>query len=103
MKTKSKWTLIATGSELNSAYIIGKKLKINVISAPDIMKNTIKINTEYTISLEAASTFGWSKFAKYNIGVDHFGYSAPLKDIQKKCKLDDASLLKRISKIIIKK
>ena len=102
LKNNSKWTIIATGSELNIAYLVGKKLKINVVSAPDILQNKLKFDRNYSISLEAASTFGWSKYAKYNIGVDHFGYSAPINNIIKKINFDYPSILKTITKIINK-
>lgn len=32
---------------------------------------------EFTFSLEAATTFGWQRFAKYNFGIDVFGISGP--------------------------
>ncbi len=102
LNNNSKWTIIATGSELNTAYLVGKELKINVVSAPDILQNTLNIDRDHAISLEAASTFGWSKYAKYNIGVDHFGYSAPMKDIEKQINFDYPSVLKTIAKIINK-
>jgi transketolase len=36
------------------------------------------------VSVEQASTFGWSAFAERNIGMRTFGASAPLKELQKK-------------------
>ncbi|KAI5187739.1 transketolase [Nematocida homosporus] len=36
---------------------------------------------DVSISVEASSTFGWSKYAQYQIGIDTFGYSAPGADI----------------------
>ena len=36
------------------------------------------------VSVEQASTFGWSAYAERNIGMQTFGASAPLKELQKK-------------------
>jgi transketolase len=33
------------------------------------------------ISIEALSTFGWSRYSDYQIGMNHFGNSAKAKDI----------------------
>ena len=30
-----------------------------------------------TLSVEAASTFGWERYADASVGIDHFGASAP--------------------------
>jgi transketolase len=35
------------------------------------------------ISIEALSTFGWKKYAKFNIGINEFGVSAPGNDAMK--------------------
>jgi len=37
-----------------------------------------------TVSVEAASTFGWKKYASHSIGVDTFGHSAPAKQVYEK-------------------
>jgi transketolase len=29
------------------------------------------------VSVEAASTFGWARYARVSVGIDHFGASAP--------------------------
>jgi len=36
------------------------------------------------VSVEQASTFGWSRYAGRSIGMNTFGASAPLKELQKK-------------------
>jgi transketolase len=36
------------------------------------------------VSVEQASTMGWSNYAEHNIGMKTFGASAPLKELQKK-------------------
>ncbi len=40
-------------------------------------KKTIFGNSKVNISIEAGSTFGWSKWADFSIGIDSFGVSAP--------------------------
>lgn len=85
-------TLIATGTEVATAIEVQKILlneyflNSSVVSMPsfylfdkqamEYQKNIIPPNTT-TISIEASSTFGWSKYAKINIGIDEFGTSAP--------------------------
>jgi transketolase len=36
------------------------------------------------VSVEQASTFGWERYSRRNIGMKTFGASAPLKELQKK-------------------
>jgi transketolase len=36
------------------------------------------------VSVEQASTLGWDRYARRNIGMTTFGASAPLKELQKK-------------------
>lgn len=72
------WSIISTGSELSLALEVGQALGINVISASNwtFPQHPLSL-PEFTFSLEAASTFGWQKFAKYNFGIDVFGLSGP--------------------------
>ncbi len=88
--------IIATGTEVNLSINIQKilleKYNINasVVSMPSIYlfelqdekyKKDIIPETVTTVSIEASSTFGWSKYAKINIGIDEFGTSAPGNDV----------------------
>ena len=90
-------TIIATGTEVATAIEVQKLLlekhNINarVVSMPsmnlfDIQSDEYKdsvIDTDtITVSIEAGSTFGWSKYADINIGLDRFGASAPAKDLK---------------------
>ena len=45
-------------------------------------KESIIPENTITISIEAASTFGWQKYADINIGIDTFGKSGSQKDIR---------------------
>ena len=87
--------VIATGSEVNTALEAVEKLraeggKFRVVSMPS-QELFLKQSKEYRdsiipkeckqrISIEAATTFGWERFTGdegLNIGIDHFGASAP--------------------------
>ncbi|MGZ9453584.1 transketolase [Mycoplasma sp. AC157] len=96
-KTNSKYALVATGSELATALKIGKEFDLNVISASN-WDNKVLWNPMSTISIEAASTFGWAKLARHNIGHDDFGYSAPGDLVYKKIKLDYESVKQYVLK-----
>ena len=42
------------------------------------------------VAIEAASSTGWYQFVGFEgrvIGIDHFGFSAPAKDVFKECGL----------------
>ena len=88
---KAQANIIGTGSELSIACEAANSLRsqgieVNVISMPSWdrfetlsrdERNKILIPGIPTISVEAASTFGWSKYAAHNVGIDRFGASAP--------------------------
>ncbi len=85
-------TIIATGSDLSLAIEVGKETNSTVISMPstnlfekqsDKYKNSILGNYNKTLTIEAGTTFGWSKYGKHNFGIDHFGESAPGEKIYK--------------------
>lgn len=91
-------TIIATGTEVYTAItvqkIIHEKHGINsrVVSMPsmnlfdiqsDEYKESVITPETITVSIEAGSTFGWSKYAEINIGIDTFGASAPAEDLRK--------------------
>ena len=86
--------LLATGSEVNlaldSAELLRKGgVRGRVVSMPsqelflqqdyDYQDSVLPPECQAVVSIEAASTFGWNRFANFNIGLDHFGASAPYK------------------------
>lgn len=85
--------IIATGSEVHLALEVAqfiKNLNIRVVSMPSMdifdnqskeYRNSILPDGVFKVSIEAASTFGWGKYADYSIGIDSFGMSAPAKYI----------------------
>lgn len=87
---KAGLTLIATGSEVSLALEAAKKLDARVVSAPclslfdkqpDAYKKELLKGT--VISIEAASTFGWERYADFCIGLDRFGESGKGADLFK--------------------
>ena len=99
---KPELLLIATGSELSLALsaqdeLTKKGVKARVVSLPswqifskqDATYRDSVLPPEITarVSIEQASTFGWERFVGLtgaSIGMNSFGASAPLKELQKK-------------------
>jgi len=84
-------TVFATGSEvhvaLQAAEVLGNDgFPIRVValpcwncfeSQPRDYRDAVLRHDLPSVSIEAGSTFGWSKFADVSIGIDTFGISAP--------------------------
>jgi len=96
---KPQVILLGTGTEVGlcvDAYELLKKDGINarVVSMPswelfahqsqEYRDSVLPPSVKARVSVEQASTFGWSKYAERNIGMQTFGASAPLKELQKK-------------------
>ncbi len=84
--------IIATGSEISIAIEAKKKLSsigkdIRIVSMPcmelfedqsdEYRESVLPVSVTNRVSIEAASTFGWGKYASKNIGMTSFGTSAP--------------------------
>ena len=54
------------------------------------------------LSIEAASTFGWSTIADDSIGIDRFGASAPAGTIYEKLNISTKELVSRALKLTSK-
>lgn len=94
--------LIATGSELSitvEAYekLSSEGIKARVVSmpswdlfekqTPEYRESVFPPNVTARVSVEAASTFGWTRYVGtrgHSIGMSSFGASAPLKDVLSK-------------------
>ncbi|MBQ8750447.1 MAG: transketolase [Alphaproteobacteria bacterium] len=89
-KNKRQATIIATGSEVSLAVDAQKILQqkgidIAVVSMPcmelfeeqSLNYQLEVLGTAPVISVEAAATFGWNRYAQKTIGIDTFGASAP--------------------------
>lgn len=83
--------LVATGSEVQHCLKAAEALEAEgvfarVVSMPSwflfeeqdsAYQNSVLPKGTPTLSVEAGSTFGWSKYATTSIGIDRFGVSAP--------------------------
>jgi transketolase len=83
--------LIGTGSEvslcLDAARLLAEAgTRARVVSLPswelfaeqgDTYRHEVLPPDVPTLSVEAASTFGWERYADASVGIDHFGASAP--------------------------
>ena len=88
---------IATGSEVSLAVSVAEAMddkRIRVVSLPcweifmeqsqEYRDEVIPQRGSMKISIEAGTTLGWDKFigpAGLAVGIDHFGASAPGKDL----------------------
>ena len=94
--------IMATGSEVNVALDAAKMLreqgkKLRIVSFPswelfeqqsdEYKESVLPKSCKKRISIEAATTFGWSKYTTcegLTIGIDHFGASAPFAVLAEK-------------------
>jgi len=91
--------LIATGSEVGmtvDAYekLVAEGVKARVVSMPswelfdhqpaEYRDSVLPPSVQARVSVEQASTMGWNRYARRNVGMTTFGASAPLKELQKK-------------------
>ncbi len=98
-KKRPELVLIATGSEVALAIeaqkkLLEKRIDVRVVSMPsweifeeqdlEYRKSVLLLHSERRVSVEMLSTFGWGKWAKYHMGLDTFGTSAPAKDAIRK-------------------
>lgn len=87
----SDLTIVATGSEVAVALAAADELsaegvRVRVVSMPcwelfeiqdAAYRDEVLPPGVPVLSVEAASTFGWSRWADASVGIDHFGASAP--------------------------
>ena len=96
---KAQLVLVATGSEVSLAIDAQKKLlekgiDVRVVSMPSwelfeaqdekYQEEVLLLPREKRVSVEMLSTFGWDRWAKFHMGINEFGASAPAKDVFKK-------------------
>jgi len=112
---ESNVTLIASGTEVELAIKVQKKLQENnihskVISMPcmelfdkqseDYKKDLIEDNS-LVVTLEAGSITHWQKYIKdrgFNLGIDQFGESAPYKEVYDHINLTEDKITNLIQK-----
>jgi len=91
--------LIGTGSEVSLCVdahdkLLAEGIKARLVSMPswelfdrqsqEYRDSVLPPSVRARVSVEQASTLGWSRYASANIGMKTFGASAPLKELQKK-------------------
>ena len=96
---KADLVLVATGSEVSLAIeaqkkLLEKNIDVRVVSMPSwelfalqdekYQEEVLLLPREKRVSVEMLSTFGWDRWAKFHMGIDTFGASAPAKDVFKK-------------------
>lgn len=95
---KAEFVIFATGSEVSLALDVADTLgpRARVVSVPswelffdqpsDYQEQILDWSIAKRVSIEAGVTLGWHKFTGHtglNIGVDHFGDSAPAHELAK--------------------
>lgn len=108
-------SIFATGSECALAMDVSKELFNHGIacrvvslvswdvfrSQPESYQSSVLGSAPLNVSIEAQSTFGWESFTGrdgINVGVNDFGKSAPIKDIQQHFGLTVESIVNLILK-----
>ena len=97
-KSKAKYILLATGSEVSLAVeaqklLLDEGIDTRVVSMPcwsyfdkqtdEYKESVLSLKREKIISIEMLSSFGWDKYAAHHISIDTFGKSAPAKEVIK--------------------
>ena len=112
---ESNITIVASGTEVELALKVQKKLKeINIHSKvvsmpcmelfekqPEDFRNDIIEQDSLVVTLEAGSVMSWQKYIKNkgaNLGIDKFGESAPYKEVYKHFKLSEEDITNFIQK-----
>lgn len=87
--------LIGTGSEVQVALSAADQMpdkKVRVVSMPswflfakqgEDYRNQVLPKGVPTVSVEAATTFGWDRYAQAHVGIDRFGLSGPGEQVMK--------------------
>lgn len=109
-------TIIATGSEVSIAVEAQKKLleqniDVAVVSMPcmelfeeqSMLYQMDVLGNKPVISMEAAATFGWNRFAQRTIGIDTFGASGPANELYEHFGLTSDNLVEEVKQLINKK
>ncbi|CAG8542985.1 8543_t:CDS:10, partial [Ambispora gerdemannii] len=107
-------TFTGTGSEISIAVEAAKRLnqagiKTRVVSLPSLelfeeqsieYKRTVFPDGIPVISVEALTTFGWSKYAHVSVGMTTFGSSGPYQQLYKKYGFTPENLVEKARKTI---
>jgi len=107
--------IIATGSEVSlameaKAKLYNEGIDVRIVSMPS-QELFLKTDEEYQlsvlgddydhrISVEMLTTFGWGRFARFNMGIDSFGTSAPANDAIKSFGFTSDALVDLVKKVV---
>ena len=107
--------IIATGSEVSlameaKAKLYNEGIDVRIVSMPS-QELFLKTNKEYQlsvlgddydhrISVEMLTTFGWGRFARFNMGIDSFGTSAPANDAIKSFGFTSDALVNLVKNVV---
>ena len=107
--------IIATGSEVSlameaKAKLYNEGINVRIVSMPS-QELFLKTSKEYQlsvlgndydhrISVEMLTTFGWGRFARFNMGIDSFGTSAPASDAIKSFGFTSDALVDLVKKVV---
>ncbi|MCH5180443.1 MAG: transketolase [Erysipelotrichales bacterium] len=112
--TKPDAVIIATGSEVSLASEAKTKLynlgiDVRIVSMPSqelFLKQDKSYQVEvlgndydHRISVEMLTTFGWARFARFNMGIDTYGTSAPAADAIKSFGFTSDALVELVRKV----
>jgi len=107
-------TLVGTGSEVSLCVETAKLLKeqgikARVVSMPSTTlfdeqpfeyRASVLIDGVPVVSVEAMSTYGWTRYAHESIGIDVFGVSGPYKDAFKHFGLVPDVIADKVKKVM---
>ena len=107
--------LIASGSEVSLIYsaavkIFEEGIAVRVVSFPSwelfeaqdeaYRESVFPKNVMARLAVEAGATLGWERYAESAIGLDHYGASAPYKDIFKNFGFTVENVVARAKKLL---
>jgi len=112
-KKERQATIIATGSEVHIAVnaqqeLLKSGIDVAVVSMPcqelfeeqSLNYQLEVLGNKPVISVEAASTFGWNRYAQKTIGIETFGASAPADKLYDYFGLTAENIAKEVKKMI---
>ncbi len=115
---KPEVILIASGSELSLAVdahekLVAERIRSRVVSMPswdifehqprDYRDNVLPPEVTARVAIEEASTFGWERYIGWTgrvIGMNTFGASAPLKELQKKFGFEPGHVVDTVKRML---
>jgi transketolase len=107
--------LVGTGSEVSVCLAAADRLQAGGLRAsvvsmpswdrfaaqPSAARRSVFPRGVPVLSVEAASTFGWSAFADHSVGIDRFGASAPGATVLDKLGINPTNVAAAARKLIV--